>query len=64
MPNLRKKVAGFMRQLSISNLAGAVESITLGEPLQSSRSLAQDFGGCFITRYLNGYTFKDTHSVD
>jgi hypothetical protein len=61
MPSLRKKVAGFMRQLSISNLAGAVESITLGEqPLQSSRSLAQDFGGCFITRYLNGYTFKDT----
>jgi len=63
MPSLRKKVAGFMRQLSISNLAGAVESITLGEqPLQSSRSLAQDFGGCFITRYLNGYTFKDTRS--
>jgi len=63
MPSLRKKVAGFMRQLSISNLAGAVESITLGEqPLQSSRSLAQDFGGCFITRYLNGYTFKDTCS--
>jgi len=56
MPSLRKKVAGFMRQLSISNLAGAVESIGLGEQsLQSPQSLTQKFpGGCFITRYLNG----------
>ncbi|XP_020298383.1 PP2C-like domain-containing protein CG9801 [Pseudomyrmex gracilis] len=60
MPSLRKKVAGFMRQLSISNLAGAVESIGLGEqPLRNPRSLTQDFpGGCFITRYLNGLEAK------
>lgn len=57
MPSLRKKVAGFMRQLSISNLAGAVESIGLGEQsLQSPQS--QEFGGCFITRYLNGLETK------
>ncbi|EFN63076.1 PP2C-like domain-containing protein CG9801 [Camponotus floridanus] len=60
MPSLRKKVAGFMRQLSISNLAGAVESIGLGEQsLQSPQSLTQKFpGGCFITRYLNGLETK------
>lgn len=60
MPSLRKKVAGFMRQLSISNLAGAVESIGLGEhSLQSPQSLTQEFpGGCFITRYLNGLETK------
>ncbi|XP_024873072.1 PP2C-like domain-containing protein CG9801, partial [Temnothorax curvispinosus] len=60
MPSLRKKVAGFMRQLSISNLAGAVESIGLGEQsLRSPQSLTQDFpGGCFITRYLNGLETK------
>lgn len=56
MPSLRKKVAGFMRQLSISNLAGAVENISQGEQtLHNPRSLTQDFtSGCFITRYLDG----------
>ncbi|XP_014485550.1 PREDICTED: PP2C-like domain-containing protein CG9801 isoform X2 [Dinoponera quadriceps] len=60
MPSLRKKVAGFMRQLSISNLAGAVENIGHGEQsLRSPRSLTQDFpGGCFITRYLSGLETK------
>lgn len=56
MPSLRKKVAGFMRQLSISNLAATVESI--GHPehtVRNQRSITQDFShGCFITRYLNG----------
>ncbi|XP_015429432.1 PREDICTED: PP2C-like domain-containing protein CG9801 [Dufourea novaeangliae] len=60
MPSLRKKVAGFMRQLSISNLAGAVENIGQGEQtLCSPRSLTQDFtSGCFITRYLDGLETK------
>ncbi|XP_006616410.1 PP2C-like domain-containing protein CG9801 [Apis dorsata] len=60
MPSLRKKVAGFMRQLSISNLAGAVENISQGEQtLHSPRSLTQDFtSGCFITRYLDGLETK------
>ncbi|XP_029052655.1 PP2C-like domain-containing protein CG9801 [Osmia bicornis bicornis] len=60
MPSLRKKVAGFMRQLSISNLAGAVENIDQGEQtLRSPRSLTQDFAsGCFITRYLDGLDTK------
>ncbi|XP_053972035.1 PP2C-like domain-containing protein CG9801 [Hylaeus volcanicus] len=60
MPSLRKKVAGFMRQLSISNLAGAVENIGQGEQtLRSPRSLTQDFtSGCFITRYLDGLETK------
>ncbi|XP_076225698.1 PP2C-like domain-containing protein CG9801 isoform X2 [Nomia melanderi] len=60
MPSLRKKVAGFMRQLSISNLAGAVENIGQGEQtLRSPRSLTQDFAsGCFITRYLDGLETK------
>ncbi|KAG7188108.1 hypothetical protein KM043_015957 [Ampulex compressa] len=60
MPSLRKKVAGFMRQLSISNLAGAVENIGHGEQtLCSPRSMTQDFsGGCFITRYLDGLEVK------
>ncbi|XP_043504112.1 PP2C-like domain-containing protein CG9801 [Polistes fuscatus] len=60
MPSLRKKVAGFMRQLSISNLAGAVENMGLGEqPLRSPRSVTQDFPSeCFITRYLNGLETK------
>ncbi|OAD53519.1 hypothetical protein WN48_09821 [Eufriesea mexicana] len=39
MPSLRKKVAGFMRQLSISNLAGAVENIGQGEQTLRSPSL-------------------------
>lgn len=60
MPSLRKKVAGFMRQLSISNLAGAVENIGHGEqPLRSPRTMTQDFQtGCFITRYLDGLETK------
>ncbi|XP_076242187.1 PP2C-like domain-containing protein CG9801 [Calliopsis andreniformis] len=60
MPSLRKKVAGFMRQLSISNLAGAIENVGQGEQtLRSPRSLTQDFSsGCFITRYLDGLETK------
>lgn len=49
-----------MRQLSISNLAGVVETIGHGEQtLRSPRSLTQDFSsGCFITRYLDGLETK------
>lgn len=56
MPSLRKRVAGFMRQLSVSNLAAAVENIGHGESSpRSPRNPPQDLpGGCFITRYLNG----------
>ncbi|XP_034936842.1 PP2C-like domain-containing protein CG9801 isoform X3 [Chelonus insularis] len=54
MPNLRKKVVGFMRQLSISNLTAAVESIGQNDnSLHSPRS-----GGCFVTRYLDGQEEK------
>ncbi|XP_076650041.1 PP2C-like domain-containing protein CG9801 [Halictus rubicundus] len=65
MPSLRKKVAGFMRQLSISNLAGAVENIGQGEQtLRSPRSMTQDFAsGCFITRYLDGLETKQEGPV-
>ncbi|XP_020709233.2 PP2C-like domain-containing protein CG9801 isoform X5 [Athalia rosae] len=60
MPSLRKRVAGFMRQLSVSNLAAAVENIGHGESSpRSPRSAPQDLeGGCFITRYLNGLEIK------
>ncbi|XP_015123234.1 PP2C-like domain-containing protein CG9801 [Diachasma alloeum] len=60
MPSLRKKVVGFMRQLSISNLTAAVESIGHGEgSLHPPRSPPADIlGGCFITRYLNGLDQK------
>ncbi|XP_063987050.1 PP2C-like domain-containing protein CG9801 isoform X3 [Diachasmimorpha longicaudata] len=60
MPSLRKKVVGFMRQLSISNLTAAVESIGQGEgSLHPSRAPPTDIlGGCFITRYLNGLDQK------
>lgn len=57
MPSLRKKVVGFMRQLSISNLTAAVESIGQGDHqnLQYPKSTQQELvGGCFISRYLNG----------
>lgn len=49
-----------MRQLSISNLAGAIENVGQGEQtLRSPRSLTQDFtSGCFITRYLDGLETK------
>ncbi|XP_046433229.1 PP2C-like domain-containing protein CG9801 isoform X1 [Neodiprion fabricii] len=60
MPSLRKRVAGFMRQLSVSNLAAAVENIGHGESSpRSPRNVPQDLpGGCFITRYLNGLEIK------
>ncbi|XP_015602674.1 PP2C-like domain-containing protein CG9801 [Cephus cinctus] len=60
MPSLRKKVVGFMRQLSVSNLAAAVENIGQGEQSpRSPRLVNQDFpGSCFITRYLNGQEKK------
>lgn len=56
MPSLRKKVAGFMRQLSISNLTAAVESIGHNEnSLYSTRSPSSNIPtGCFVSRYLNG----------
>lgn len=57
MPSLRKKVVGFMRQLSISNLTAAVESIGQGDHqnLQYPKTTQQELvGGCFISRYLNG----------
>ncbi|XP_066601508.1 PP2C-like domain-containing protein CG9801 [Prorops nasuta] len=60
MPNLRKKVAGFMRQLSISNLAVAVENIGQGDhSFRNAKPIAQDNNeGCFLTRYLNGLEKK------
>ncbi|XP_057330830.1 PP2C-like domain-containing protein CG9801 isoform X2 [Microplitis mediator] len=55
MPSLRKKVVGFMRQLSISNLTAAVENIGHNDNTLTPRSPPADFpGGCFVTRYLNG----------
>lgn len=55
MPSLRKKVVGFMRQLSISNLTAAVENIGHNDNTITPRSPPADFpGGCFVTRYLNG----------
>ncbi|XP_012284016.1 PP2C-like domain-containing protein CG9801 isoform X1 [Orussus abietinus] len=60
MPSLRKRVVGFMRQLSISNLAAAVENIGQGEPsTPCPKSPPPDFlGNCFITHYLNGSETK------
>ncbi|XP_051163585.1 PP2C-like domain-containing protein CG9801 isoform X1 [Leptopilina boulardi] len=61
MPSLRKKVVGFMRQLSISNLTAAVESIGQGDHqnLQYPKTTQQELvGGCFISRYLNGLEKK------
>lgn len=61
MPSLRKKVVGFMRQLSISNLTAAVESIGQGDHqnLQYPKATQQELvGGCFISRYLNGLEKK------
>ncbi|XP_043271457.1 PP2C-like domain-containing protein CG9801 isoform X2 [Venturia canescens] len=65
MPSLRKRVVGFMRQLSISNLTAAVESIGQGEHgLQTPRSPQVDIpGGCFVTRYLNGQEQKSEGPV-
>ncbi|KAH0554954.1 PP2C-like domain-containing protein CG9801 isoform X1 [Cotesia glomerata] len=59
MPSLRKKVVGFMRQLSISNLTAAVENIGHNDNTLTPRSPPADFpGGCFVTRYLNGLEEK------
>lgn len=55
MPSLRKKVVGFMRQLSISNLTAAVESIGQDHSSNEPTSPPADHpGGCFVSRYLNG----------
>jgi hypothetical protein len=44
MPSLRKKVAGFIRQLSVNNQNENVDQIDSSGPSS----------GCFIQRYLSG----------
>ncbi|XP_069694650.1 PP2C-like domain-containing protein CG9801 isoform X2 [Periplaneta americana] len=53
MPSLRKKVAGFIRQLSVNNQNENVDQIDSSGPST----------GCFIQRYLSGHDVRQTEPV-
>ncbi|GFG37440.1 hypothetical protein Cfor_12013 [Coptotermes formosanus] len=53
MPSLRKKVAGFIRQLSVNNQNENVDQIDSSGPSS----------GCFIQRYLSGHDVRQTEPV-
>ncbi|XP_066996782.2 PP2C-like domain-containing protein CG9801 [Anabrus simplex] len=55
MPSIRKKVAGFIRQLSVNNQAENVAS----DQCDSSGSSS----GCFIQRYLSGHDVRQNEPV-
>ncbi|XP_063229906.1 PP2C-like domain-containing protein CG9801 [Bacillus rossius redtenbacheri] len=55
MPSLRKRVAGFIRQLSVNNQA---ENVIVEKDESSSSS-----SGCFIQRYLSGRDVRQNEPV-